>query len=141
MQDYKNSLVNNTYFGAIYYDFSPRYEIRIHYKCSNKLPQDTSHQATALDYGGNSRWYYTCLKKYHQSIFLKIRDATHLYLYSVKTKYYLCVSERRHKVVQLNPNEDKYYLLTPFTTLMTPLNKFFPESTCEIARNPPTDLQ
>ena len=38
-----------------------------------------------------------------------------------------CGSENRYNVVQLNPHEDKYYLLTPYPTLMQPLkNKFSP---------------
>ena len=46
-------------------------------------------------------------------------------------------SENSHNVVQLNPDEDTYYLLTPevFT------RKFSPESIRGIARNPNIDLQ
>ena len=44
-------------------------------------------------------------------------------------------SENSHNVVQLNPDEDKYYLLTPYPTLMQPLKKFSPESIRAIARN------
>ena len=46
-----------------------------------------------------------------------------------------------HKVVQLNPDEYKYYLLTPYPTLMPPLKKFSPESIRAVARNPNIDLQ
>ena len=46
-----------------------------------------------------------------------------------------------HNVVQLNPDEDKYYLLTPYPTLMQSLKKFSPESIRAIARNPNIDLQ
>ena len=52
-----------------------------------------------------------------------------------------CGSENSHNVVQLNPDEDKYYLLTPYPTLMQPLKKFSPESIRAIARNPNIDLQ
>ena len=52
-----------------------------------------------------------------------------------------CGSKNSHKVVKLNPDEDKYYLLTPYPTLMTPLKKFSPESITAIARNPNIDLQ
>ena len=52
-----------------------------------------------------------------------------------------CGSENNHNVVQLNPDEDKYYLLTPYPTLMRPLKKFSPESIRAIARNPNIDLQ
>ena len=49
--------------------------------------------------------------------------------------------ENSHNVVQLNPDEDKYYLLTPYPTLMQSLKKFSPESIRAIARNPNIDLQ
>ena len=52
-----------------------------------------------------------------------------------------CGSENSHNVVQLNPNEDKYYLLTPYPTLMQPQKKILPESIRAIARNPNIDLQ
>ena len=44
-------------------------------------------------------------------------------------------------VVQLNPDEDEYYLLTPNRTIMQPLKKFSPESIRAIARNSNIDLQ
>ena len=37
-----------------------------------------------------------------------------------------CRSENSHNDVQLNPDEDKYYLLTPYPTLILPLKKFSP---------------
>ena len=52
-----------------------------------------------------------------------------------------CGSKNSHNVVQLNPDEDKYYLLTPYPTLMQSLKKFSPESIRAIARNPNIDLQ
>ena len=52
-----------------------------------------------------------------------------------------CGSENSHNVVQLNPDEDKYYLLAPYPTLMQSLKKFSPESIRAIARNPNIDLQ
>ena len=53
-----------------------------------------------------------------------------------------CGSENSHNVVQQNPDKDKNYLLTPYPTLMQPLEKFFfPESNKTIARNPNIDLQ
>ena len=52
-----------------------------------------------------------------------------------------CGSENSHNVVQLNPDEDKYYLLTPYPTLRQPLKKFSPEILRTIARNPNIDLQ
>ena len=52
-----------------------------------------------------------------------------------------CGSENSHNVVQLNPDENKYYLLTPYPKLMQSLKKFSPESIRAIARNPNIDLQ
>ena len=52
-----------------------------------------------------------------------------------------CGSENSHNVVQLNPDEDKYYFLTPYPTLMQPLKKFSLENIRAIARNPNIDLQ
>ena len=46
-----------------------------------------------------------------------------------------CGSEKNHNVIQLNPDEDKYYLLTPYPTLMPPSKKFSPASIKAIARN------
>ena len=46
-----------------------------------------------------------------------------------------------HNVVQLNPDEDKYYLLTPYPTLKQPLKEFTPETIRAIARKPNLDLQ
>ena len=50
-------------------------------------------------------------------------------------------SKNSHNVVQTKPDEDKYYLLTPYPTLMQPLKKVSPERTRAIARNPNIDLQ
>ena len=52
-----------------------------------------------------------------------------------------CGSDNSHTVVQLNSHEDKYYLLTPYPTLMQPIKKFSPESIRDIARNPNIGLQ
>ena len=87
-------------------------------------------------------------KKYHFYTFLKIKDVTKESPYSTKIKYIFFWdtavpfgSKNSHNVVQLNPDEDKYYLLTPYPTLMPPLKKFSPESIRAIARNPKIDLQ
>ena len=99
---------------------------------------------------------YLYQKKYHHYMFLKINDAIKESLSFIKIKYILltlsrrtyfwdtavpCGSENSHNVVQLNPDEDKYYLLTPYPTLMQSLKKFSPESIRAIARNPNIDLQ
>ena len=51
-----------------------------------------------------------------------------------------CGSKNSPNVVQLYPDEDKYYLLTPYPTFMPPPKKFSPESIRAIARNPNVDL-
>ena len=52
-----------------------------------------------------------------------------------------CGSENSHNVVQGNPDEENYYLLTPYPILMQPLKKFSPESIRANARNPNINLQ
>ena len=95
-------------------------------------------------------------KKYHLYKFLKINDATKESQCSKKKLYFVdtlsrrtyfwdtavpCGSKNSHNVVQLNPDEDKYYLITPYPTLMPPLKKFSTKSIRAIARNPNIDLQ
>ena len=46
-----------------------------------------------------------------------------------------CGSDNSHIIVQLNPDDDKYYLLTSYPTLMPPLKKQSAESIKAIARN------
>ena len=50
-------------------------------------------------------------------------------------------SENSHNVVHLNPDEDKYYLLTQYPTLMQPLKKFSPGNIRAIASHPNFNLQ
>ena len=66
-------------------------------------------------------------------MFLKIKD--------VWNTAVPCGSENSHNLVKLNPDQDKYYLLTSYPTLMPPLKKRSPESIRVIARNPKKDLQ
>ena len=51
-----------------------------------------------------------------------------------------CGSEKSHNVVQLNPNEVKYYLLTP-CPLNANITEIFTQKHKAIARNPNIDLQ
>ena len=96
-------------------------------------------------------------KKYQHYIFLKINVVLKKIPIFYKNKVHFvdtlsrrtcfwdtavpCGSENSHNVVQLNPDEDKYYLFTPYPTLMQPLKKFSTESIKAIARNPNIDLQ
>ena len=52
-----------------------------------------------------------------------------------------CGSKNSHNEVQLNPDEDKNFLLTPYPTLMQPLKNFSSESIRAIAPNSNIDLQ
>ena len=73
-------------------------------------------------------------------MYLKTKDVTKESPYSTKRKYISLThfletnfwdttvpwgSENGHNNVQLNPDQDKYYLLTPYPTLMPPLKKNF----------------
>ena len=48
-------------------------------------------------------------------------------------------SKNSQNVVELNPEDEKYYLLTPYLTLMQPLKSFWTEGIRAIARNPNID--
>ena len=85
------------------------------------------------------------LHLYQKISLLKIKDATKESPFSTKIKYILLThfhkelifgkqqshvnQKNSHNVVQLNPVEDKYYLLTPYPTIMQPLKKNFPKLT------------
>ena len=105
-----------------------------------------------IDYEGDILWYYTCTKKvsplyvfedkrcYKRIPMFYKNKVPFVNTLSRRTYFWdtavPCGSENSHNVVQLNPDEDKYYLLTPYPTLMQPLKKFSPESIRGIARNP-----
>ena len=109
------------------------------------------------DYEGNILRYYTLTKKVSPlyvfedkrcfkriPIFYKIK-AYFVDTLSRRTYFWNtavpCGSKNSHNVVQVNRDEDKYYLLTPYPTLMPPLKKFSPESIRAIPRNPNMDFQ
>ena len=110
-----------------------------------------------LDYEGNILWFYTCTKKvsplyvfedkrcYKRTPIFYKNKVHFVDTLSRRTNFWNtavpCGLENTHNVVQLNPDEDKHYLLTPYPTLMQPLKKFSPESIRAIARNPNIDLQ
>ena len=81
-------------------------------------------------------------------MFLKTKDAIEESQYCTKIKYIFdtlsqrtyfwdtavtCGSENSHNVVQLNPDEDKYCLLTPYPALMQSLKNLSPETIRAIA--------
>ena len=114
-----------------------------------------------LDYEGNILWFYTCTKKVsyikvplyvfedkrcYKRIPIFYKNKVHFVDTLSRRTYFWdtavpCGSESSHNVVQLNPDEDKYYLLTPYPTLRQSLKKISPESIRAIARNPNIDLQ
>ena len=49
----------------------------------------SGNRSNFLDYEGNFLWFYTCTKKYHHSIVLKINVVIKESLYSIKIKYIL----------------------------------------------------
>ena len=117
----------------------------------------SGNRSSFIDYEGNSLWYHTCTKKVSPFYVLENKRCYKRILIFYKRKVYFvdtlskrtyfldtavpCRSENSHNIAQLNPDEDKYYLLTPYPTLMPPLKKFSPESIRAIARNPKIDLQ
>ena len=117
----------------------------------------SGNRSKFLNYEENMLWYYICTKnisplyvfedkRYYKRIPRFYKSKVHFVdTLSRRTCFWhtavLCGSEKSHNVVQLNPDEDKYYLLTPYPTLMPPLKKFLPESIRAIARNPNINLQ
>ena len=51
----------------------------------------SGNRSTFIDYEGKILWYYTCTKKYHFFMFLKINDVTKESQYSTKIKYILLI--------------------------------------------------
>ena len=103
-----------------------------------------------FEYEGNMLWYYTCTKKVsllyvfedkrcYKKIPIFYKNKVHFVdtLFR-RTNFWdtaiLCGSENSHKRVQLNRDDDKYHLLTPYATLVQPLKKLSPESIRAIAR-------
>ena len=116
----------------------------------------SGNKSKFLDYEGNFLWFYTCTKnvsplyvfedkRCYKRIPIFYKNQVHtIYFFYFQEEHIFgipCGSESCHNVVQLNPDEDKYYLLTPYPTLMQPLKKFSPQSIRAIARNPKNDLQ
>ena len=113
----------------------------------------SGNRSNFIDYEGNILWYYTCTKRV--SPLYVFEDKRCYKIIPIKVQFVdtllrrtcfwdtalPCGSENSHNVVQLNPDKDKYYLLTPYPTLMPPPKKFSPESLRAIARNPNIDLQ
>ena len=112
----------------------------------------SGNRSNFIDYEGNILWYYTCTKKvsplyvfeekkcykripnfYKINYILLIHSPSELFFWFTTVP---CGSKNSHNVVQLNPDVDKYYLLTHYPTIMQPLKKCSPESIRATARNP-----
>ena len=94
----------------------------------------SGNRSNFLDYEGNILWFYTCTKKVsplyifedkrcYKRIPIFYKNKVHFVDTLSRRTYFWdtavpCGSENSHNVVQLNPDEDKYYLLTPYPTLM-----------------------
>ena len=117
----------------------------------------SGNRSSFLDYKGNILWFYTCTKKvsplyvfedkccYKRTPIFYKNKVNFVETLSRRTYFWdtavPCGSKNSHNVVQLNPDEDNFYLLTPYPTLMQSLKKFSPESIRAISRNPNIDLQ
>ena len=116
-----------------------------------------SNRSNFIDYEGNILWYYTCTKKVsplyvfedkicYKRIPIFYKNKVHFVNTLSRRTYFWdaavpCGSENSHNAELWNLDEDKYYLPTPYPTLIQPLKKFSPESIRAIARNPNIDLQ
>ena len=107
----------------------------------------SGNRSNFLGYEGNILWFYTCTKKVSPSnVFEDIRRYKRIPIFYKKIKvHFVDTLSRRtyfwdtavpwgsyngsysHKVVQSNPDEEKYYLVSPYPTLMQPLKKFSPK--------------
>ena len=94
----------------------------------------SGNRSNIIEYEGNILWYYTCTKKASSlyvfedkrcykriPIFYKNKV---LFVDTLCRRTYFwdtavpCGSKNSHNVVQMNPDEDKNYLLTPYPTLI-----------------------
>ena len=88
----------------------------------------SGNRSSFIDHEGNILWYYTCTKnvsplyvfvdkRCYKKIPIFYKNKVH-FVDTLSRRIYFwdtavpCGSNNRHKVVQLNPDEDKYYLLT-----------------------------
>ena len=117
----------------------------------------SGNRSNFLNYEGNNLCFHTCTKKIsplyvfedkrcYKRVPIFFKNKLHFVDTLSGCTYFWdtavpCGSENSHNVVQLNPDEDKNYLLKPYPTLMQPLKRFSPESIRVIARNPNINLQ
>ena len=118
----------------------------------------SGNRSIFIDYEGNILWYYTCTKKVSTLyVFEDERCYKSIPIFYKNKVYFVDTLSRRsyfwdgysstmwirksHKVAQSKLDEDKYYLLTPYPTLLLALKKFSTESIRAIAQNPNIDLQ
>ena len=99
----------------------------------------SGNRSNFLDYDGNILWFHTCTKKVsplyvfedkrcYKRIPIFYKNKVHFVDTFPRRTYFWdtavpCGSKNSQNVVQLKPDEEKYYLLTPYPTLMQPLKK------------------
>ena len=104
----------------------------------------SGNRSNFLDYEGNILWFYTCTKKVSPLYLIEDTPGFKRIPIFYKNKVDFvdtlsrrtnswdtavpCGSKNSHIVVQLKPDEDKYYLLTPYPTLMQSLKNFHPKA-------------
>ena len=117
----------------------------------------SGNRSNFLDNERDILWFYTCTKivsplyvfedkRCYKRIPIFYKNVVHFFdTLSRRTYFWVtavpCGLENSHNIVQLNPDEKNYYLLTAYPTFVQPLKKFSPESIRVIARNPNIDLQ
>ena len=100
----------------------------------------SGNRSNFIDSEGDLLWYYTCTKKVsplnvfedkrcYKRIPIIYKNKVHFVDTLSQRTYFWdtvvpCGSESSHNIVQLNPDKNKHYLLTPYPTLMQPLKKF-----------------
>ena len=101
-------------------------EKKVH--CS-QVSIENKNRSNFIDYEGNILWYYTCTKKVstlyvfedkrcYKRIPIFYKNKVHFVDTLSRRTFFWdtavpCWSKNSHNVVHLNPDEDKYYLLTP----------------------------
>ena len=103
----------------------------------------SGNRSNFFNYEGNILWFYTCTKKVsplyvfedkrcYKRIPIFYKKVHFVDTLSRRTYFWdtavPCGSKNSHNVVQLNPDEDKYYLITPYPTLIQPLKSFHPKA-------------
>ena len=103
----------------------------------------SGNRSNSLDYKGTILWFYTCTKKISPlNVFEDKRCYKRIPIFYKNKVHFVdtlsrrtcfwdtavpCGSENSHNVVHSNPDEENYYPLTPYPTLIKPLKSFHPK--------------